>query len=158
MPPNAIEVKYHPSSVNLLLIKKLAEESIEKRENFFQFLTRRFSSIDAKLANNVIRELGNEYNGKLLMSSFTENMYLNMSQLFKQMIFPTPDGSCLSPAGEYNLRLGIMKELDPDMIATFTEKCRVFEGHPFVVEAAVSLGGKSVNPVRRDFLIIYLDA
>ena len=26
---------------------------------------------------------------------------------------------CLSPAGEYNLRLGIMKELQPDMVATY---------------------------------------
>lgn len=26
---------------------------------------------------------------------------------------------CLSPAGEYNLRLGIMKELRPDMVATY---------------------------------------
>lgn len=27
---------------------------------------------------------------------------------------------CLSPAGEYNLRLGIIKELHPDMVATFS--------------------------------------
>ena len=27
---------------------------------------------------------------------------------------------CLSPAGEYNLRLGIIKELHPDMVATYS--------------------------------------
>jgi hypothetical protein len=27
---------------------------------------------------------------------------------------------CLSPAGEYNLRLGIIKELHPDMFATYS--------------------------------------
>lgn len=27
---------------------------------------------------------------------------------------------CLSPAGEYNLRLGIIKELNPDMVATYS--------------------------------------
>lgn len=26
---------------------------------------------------------------------------------------------CLSPAGEYNLRLGIIKELQPDLVATY---------------------------------------
>ena len=137
MPRNALEVKYHPSSVNLLLIKKLAEESIARDENLFQFLTRRFSSIDSKLANQIINELGSKFDSDMYVSSISENMFLNMSQLFKQMRFPDPDGNCLSPAGEYNLRLGIIKELNPDMIATYTEKCRVFEGHPFIVSLMV---------------------
>ncbi len=29
--------------------------------------------------------------------------------LLRQAKFPAPSGNCLSPAGEYNLRLGIMK-------------------------------------------------
>jgi len=29
---------------------------------------------------------------------------------------------CLSPLGEYNLRLGVMKEIQPDMVATYQEK------------------------------------
>lgn len=32
-------------------------------------------------------------------------------------------GQCLSPAGEYNLRLGIIKELHPDMVATYSGRC-----------------------------------
>lgn len=35
------------------------------------------------------------------------------------MIFTSPL-QCLSPAGEYNLRLGIVKELQPDMVATYS--------------------------------------
>lgn len=89
---------------------------------------------------------------------------------------------CLSPAGEYNLRLGIIKELHPDMVATYSGRlylmstviwiiyfifliihlnevgrglscslflysAQVFEGHPFIVEAGVSLGGKDVKQV-----------
>lgn len=85
---------------------------------------------------------------------------------------------CLSPAGEYNLRLGIIKELHPDMVATYSGRlqllaaflnlqyfcwllrykseswmvglqlsAQVFEGHPFLVEAGVSVGGKDVKQV-----------
>jgi len=54
---------------------------------------------------------------------------------------PPPSGSCLSPVGEYNLRLGILKELRPDMLATFAATPSAFDGHPFVVEAGVALGG-----------------
>eukprot|EP00798_Chlamydomonas_sp_ICE-L_P022158 gene22158-29222_t len=59
--------------------------------------------------------------------------------------FNDPNGNHLSPAGEYNLRLGVMKELKPDMIATYQGDTRVFEGHAFIVEAAISMGGKDVR-------------
>ena len=38
-----------------------------------------------------------------------------------------------------------MKELRPKLIATFTEKPGSVEGHPFLVEAAVSIGGERVR-------------
>ena len=39
-----------------------------------------------------------------------------------------------------------MKEMRPDLIATHQGDVKVFEGHAFVVEAAVSIGGKDVKP------------
>ena len=85
--------------------------------------------------------------------------------------FEPPSGDCLSPAGEYNLRLGVMKELRPELVATYCGACSLrllaccvartcahvglrcgvgppssCEGHPFMVEAAVSLGGRDVKP------------
>lgn len=42
-------------------------------------------------------------------------------------------------------RLGIIKEMQPHYVATFSEKPQVLEGHPFVVEAGVSLGGAEVS-------------
>ena len=44
------------------------------------------------------------------------NKTIRLTSMLKSVsIFKPPDGSCLSPAGEYNLRLGIMKELHPDV-------------------------------------------
>lgn len=65
-----------------------------------------------------------------------------LTTLLRAAKFPAPSDKCLSPAGEYNLRLGIMKELEPQVVATTCGKPFGFEGHPFIVEAAVSLGGK----------------
>eukprot|EP00879_Flechtneria_rotunda_P009403 GHRR01009845.1.p2 GENE.GHRR01009845.1~~GHRR01009845.1.p2 ORF type:complete len:267 (+),score=119.03 GHRR01009845.1:2558-3358(+) len=39
-----------------------------------------------------------------------------------------------------------MKELRPDLIATYAGDVRVFEGHAFIVEAAVSIGGRELKP------------
>lgn len=90
-----------------------------------------------------------------------------MLQIFKDIGELTPpDARCLSPAGQYNLRLGVMKviiakqskagiplthqisrlqELSPKFVATYTDNPSSFEGHPFIVEAAVSLGGAEVK-------------
>ena len=42
-----------------------------------------------------------------------------IQQLLASARFSDPSGECLSPAGEYNLRLGVMKELGPDWIASY---------------------------------------
>lgn len=68
-----------------------------------------------------------------------------LTQALHRVDAPAPDGSCLSPAGEYNLRLGILKELTPDLLATFAGPASVCEGHPFVVEAGVALGGRAAQ-------------
>ncbi|KIY91862.1 hypothetical protein MNEG_16101 [Monoraphidium neglectum] len=39
-----------------------------------------------------------------------------------------------------------MKELRPELIATHSSDVRVFEGHAFLVEAAVSVGGRDMKP------------
>ena len=116
------------------------------------------------------------------VASLAEDQILRISQLFKQMKFPSPDGkvclvlSCVltfihrgflvsEPCGRVQsssrYHQGTASGHDRYVsrkvfLVTFdaTESCltvtlrrtRVFEGHPFIVEAAVSLGGKTVNP------------
>lgn len=49
------------------------------------------------------------------------------------------------------IRLGIIKEMQPLYVATYSEKPAVLEGHPFIVEAGVSLGGAEASgPVQLD--------
>ena len=61
-------------------------------------------------------------------------------------LFKPPDGRCLSPAGEYNLRLGIQKEVDPTFVATYTmPKASAHDGHAFIVEAGVCIGGTNAR-------------
>lgn len=47
--------------------------------------------------------------------------------------------------GEYNLRLGVIKEIQPKLVTTYTDKPGVHDGHPFLVEAAISIGGNYVK-------------
>jgi hypothetical protein len=45
-----------------------------------------------------------------------------------------PSSTSSSLPLSHHKRLGIIKELRPDMVATFTESPAVFEGHSFIVE------------------------
>ncbi|KAI0560116.1 Type II DNA topoisomerase VI subunit B [Gracilaria domingensis] len=60
--------------------------------------------------------------------------------------FEKANGSFLSAAGEYNLCLDLTKEFKPNLVATHAEPADVFEGHPFIVEAGVALGGSGMKP------------
>lgn len=71
---------------------------------------------------------------------FTPQVH-QLARLLSEAQFEPPPAGCLSPAGEYNLRLGILKELRPDLVATHSSPAGVHEGHAFVVEAGVALGG-----------------
>ncbi|XP_042391435.1 DNA topoisomerase 6 subunit B-like isoform X2 [Zingiber officinale] len=143
MPPAPIETKHHPSAVDILLIKCLIAETSKK--TLQQFLQHEFINISKSYAERLIGEMGPDFSPKMTAKSLTSQQIVRIHQLFRQAKFDDPSGDCLSPAGEYNLRLGIIKELQPDMVATYSSSPQVFEGHPFIVEAGISLGGKEVK-------------
>lgn len=143
MPPVPLETKFHPSAVDILLIKRLITET--SKQTLLQFLQHEFVNIGKSHAERLIGEMGPDFSPKMSVKSLTPQQIVRIHQLFRQAKFDDPSGDILSPAGEYNLRLGIIKELHPDMVATFSGSAQVFEGHPFIVEAGVSVGGKDVK-------------
>ncbi|XP_048228903.1 DNA topoisomerase 6 subunit B isoform X2 [Ricinus communis] len=118
MPPVPLETKHHPSSVDLLLIKRLIAET--SKQNLLHFLQHEFVNIGKAHAERLIGEMGPEFSPKMAVKSLTDQQIVRIHQLFRQAKFDDPAGDCLSPAGEYNLRLGIIKELHPDMVATYS--------------------------------------
>ena len=52
MPPVPLETKHHPSSVDLLLIKRLIEET--SKQNLLQFLQHEFVNIGKSYAERLI--------------------------------------------------------------------------------------------------------
>ena len=144
IPRPPLEVKHHPSSVNDLLVRQLMDIAKTKNASvsLVSFLITQFQCIDRALALRLITELGNGFTPEMSIDSLGPPQIHKLSRLLAVAKFDKPSGSCLSPAGEYNLRLGIMKELKPDLVATHSAPVEVFEGHPFIVETGVALGGQ----------------
>jgi hypothetical protein len=139
-----------------------------------------FTCIDGALADRLLAECGHGVAPGGDPKALTPAQVMALHRLLAAAKFDPPSADCLSPAGEYNLRLGVMKELRPELVATYcgallgkraqrnasvgpllaapthnaTLHCvhtgppGACEGHPFMVEAAVSLGGRDVKPVR----------
>ncbi|PRW61315.1 DNA topoisomerase 6 subunit B [Chlorella sorokiniana] len=139
-PPKA--TKHHPSSVDLELIKRLASSTAAS--SLTSFLAKEFDCIPRDLAERIVAEV--RCDPSTAPAELTPKQIVALHDLLHQLRFDPPDGGHLSPAGEYNLRLGIMKELRPEMVATHQGAVGVHEGHAFIVEAAVSVGGKNIKP------------
>mmetsp|Transcript_14145 Transcript_14145/g.21163 ORF Transcript_14145/g.21163 Transcript_14145/m.21163 type:complete len:411 (+) Transcript_14145:1065-2297(+) len=141
MPPMAETVLPHAKSLNNITMSHLL------RTSYFgdmqKFLTSAVSGVQAKTASAIVTSLGLE---NCLPSDLSPSQVAALCQVLRDDVtIRPPSANCLSPAGEYNMRLGVLKELKPKLVATFTDKPGVNEGHPFLVEAAVSLGGVNVK-------------
>lgn len=145
MPAPPTTTKHHPSAAkeNQLLIKDLLSQTKEK--TLQAFLQKEFTSISRDHAGRLVDELGKGFEPGMSPREVTDTQATRIQQLLSYARFADPDGGCLSPAGEYNLRLGIMKELAPDWIASYVGPALACGGHPLIVEACVSLGGKDVK-------------
>jgi len=145
MPALPTVTKHHPSAAkeNMLLIKDLLAQTREK--SLLMFLHREFTCINKDLSARLIQELGYGFDPDMHPSEVSDKQATRIQQLLAEARFDDPDGACLSPAGEYNLRLGIMKELGPEWIASFCAPSLACGGHPLIVEACISLGGRDVK-------------
>ncbi|XP_037495937.1 DNA topoisomerase 6 subunit B isoform X2 [Jatropha curcas] len=139
MPPVPLETKHHPSSVDLLLIKRLIAET--SKQNLLQFLQHEFVNIGKALAERLIGEMGPEFSPKMAAKSLTDQQIVRIHQLFRQAKFDDPTGdSCRriqSSSWDYK---GAASRHGCHLFSA-----QVFEGHPFLVEAGVSVGGKDVK-------------
>jgi len=145
----AKEVKFHPESVNNLIVRQLLGR-VNAKMTLKAFLRNQFSCISKDLAEKHSMELETRtdgaLHGDLLCKAMTDASIQQLTHFLHEAKFPPPDASCLSPAGEYNLNLGILKEFKPKMVATAVSKPGAYAGHPFLVEAAVALTVNDRNP------------
>lgn len=147
MPPTPSTVKHHPASVNNIIIQQLIQ--FTKSKTLINFLCKELSAVSIPLGKRLIAELESAnvgVNEEMSPKLLSDRQITRLVQLFRKVqLFKAPDGSCLSPLGEYNLNLGIHKVLEPELIATARDKAGAYEGHPFMVEAAVCLGSKDIK-------------
>jgi len=144
MPEPPRETKHHPAAVDLETLRRVVAGT--KQRTLLRMLSRDFDCITRPLAERICAESRGGVDQDMEPGEMTDKQTARLHQLLHEVRFPDPRGDHLSPAGEYNLHLGVMKELRPEMVATSAGAVGAHEGHAFMVEAAVSLGGRDVKP------------
>ena len=140
MPPPPSKAKVHPASLDNSVLDNLLRTTPQK--TLLRFLTAELDAVDKKTAMQLIDDLGPPFSPEMDVHTIDTSKVRKMVDKIHGMEFDPPSGKVLSPAGEYNLHLGVMKEMRPDMIATSTQDVTVVDGHAVLVEAAVALGGR----------------
>ena len=150
MPPLAQTVAHHPASVNNLVMQQLRDST--SAQTMVRFLSTELAGVGTTTAKRVLEELRDKHHGQAWAQpdaspkQLTDAHITRLVQVLRSVsYFKAPDGQALSPLGEYNLNLGIRKVLEPEWVATARDKPGAYEGHSFLVEAAVSLGGAKQN-------------
>lgn len=145
MPPIASSVLPHAKSLNNITMSNLlrAFSTSTPSATVEKFLSTAVAGIPPRTATAIAGSLGIRTTPP---NEMTTSQVAALCQVLRDdpAIRP-PSAHCLSPAGEYNMRLGVLKELQPRLVATYTDKAGVHDGHPFLVEAAVSLGGSNIR-------------
>lgn len=141
MPPIAQEIDPHPKSLNNITLSNLLQSS--SASTIEKFLTSDLSGITTTVAARLTASL--DITHKATRTLGPAHVAALIQALRDEKQIKPPTATCLSPAGEYNMRLGVLKELKPKLVATFSDKAGSHEGHPFLVEAAISLGGTQVR-------------
>ncbi|CAM9241664.1 unnamed protein product [Phaeothamnion confervicola] len=139
-PPQAVQ--HHPGSVDRRLLQRMLQRT--SCRTLLEFLCTELAGLKKPLARRIVSDIG------LGLGDATPPAALapddaKVDRLVQVLRTATearpPDGACLSPTGEYNLWLGIVKEMRTQYVATTTERLGVYDGHPFIIEAGISLGG-----------------
>ena len=123
MPKVPQTVKHHPASLHVELLTSLLRSSKEKL--LVKFLAKELACVSSQLAAKLVKEMRLADDTP---TALEPKQIVQLAHLVRDVKFSDPPSDCLGPVGEYNLRLGIMKELQPQLVATFADKAGVHEG------------------------------
>ncbi len=149
MPPPPKETKPHPYGVDVETIQRLIRTT--PYQNMVDFMRNHFHRVGEKTSLRFLEAAGIGKTKKPNKLSREEIVRLvKMMKRFRD--FLPPDASCLSPIGEELLEAGILKELQPEFIASCQRQPSTYSGHPFIVEVAIAYGG---NVARKNDIVLY---
>ena len=163
-PPEVVQI--HPWGTDISTFRRELTHSTE--DNLIDFLANNFMGVDEISAREFFKEVevdGSKNPQDLTSQEIRRIVHDGFNQALKEaktekrktkrrFKFSDPKGDALSPLGAIRLRKGLEKELNPDFVETLTRDPKAYEGHPFIIEAAIGYGIKGLKEISKAATIV----
>ncbi|MFT4311079.1 MAG: DNA topoisomerase VI subunit B [Candidatus Woesearchaeota archaeon] len=136
-PKEAVEIKPHPYGVELGMLIKMLNVTVEKTVK--NFLKNDFSRVGDKTAEEILENAG--IMSKVKPKQVNRDMAERLMQGIKKTKIMMPPTDCIVPIGEELLEKGLKKEVNAEFYTTVSRTPNVYRGNPFLVEATLAYGG-----------------
>ncbi|MEM2900425.1 MAG: DNA topoisomerase VI subunit B, partial [Thermoplasmata archaeon] len=137
MPKMTVEIKPHPSGIELGTLLKMAKDT--QAHKFVSFLTDDFSRVSIRTAREICEKA--YIDEDLRPQDLNREQGERVIEAFQNTKIMAPPTDCLSPIGETLIKKGLKKEVPADFTITVTRPPSVYQGQPFQVEAGLVYGG-----------------
>lgn len=138
LPKPPLEILPHPNGIDMETLNRLISET--KAKSMVEFLQKHFHRVGKRTAIKFLKYVHIDPNRS--PKSLISDEILHLGQAMKSYkYFLPPDAQCLSAIGANLLVKGIKKEFNPEFVIAVARKPSVYEGHPFIIEAAIAYGG-----------------
>ncbi len=138
LPEQTKEIKPHPHGVELGVLQAMLKST--KPRSVSGFLQHEFSRVSQKVADEICKNAG--LSAKAYASRIgRHDVELLLKGIEKTKIM-NPPTNCVAPIGEEQLVKGLASVVSADFYASATRPPAVYRGNPFIIEAALSYGGK----------------
>lgn len=141
-----IEIKPHPYGVEVGVLFKMARQSESK--TLVQFLHTEFSRVSDRIATDIAKAAKLSVRLKPADLSIKDAERLHTAINATKLMAPPTD--CIGPIGEEKLIEGLKRVVDAEFYTSCTRRPAVYRGNPFLVEAAMAYGCKSVSDASGD--------
>ena len=139
LPTPPKETLPHPHGIDLETLKRMINKS-PPEVTLTEFLMKNFHRIGKSIARKFLKYARLKENIRI---GNVDNIVVD--KLYKALKtyegFISPSSNVLSPIGEKILYEGIAKEFNPEYIDIITRPPSSYQGHPFIIEAALIYGG-----------------
>lgn len=147
LPPDPKEIMPHIQGVELGVLGRMLSST--NARTVLSFLTTEFSRLGKTSAIEILRRSGitREEAGRMVANTklrpgrVTDEQARSIIEAVKDMKLVRPPTDCLSPLGMDLIRSGLVKELNPEFVASVTRSPEVYRGWPFQIEVGLAFGG-----------------
>lgn len=151
MPKPPQEVKPHPHGVDIEMVKRMINAS--RSSTLLDFLVNNFHRVGYATALNFLKSI--KMDSKADPRSLKPEEIVKIVNKMKEYNdFRPPDAQCLSCIGPNLLKMGIIREFQPEFVAVNQRPPSAYSGHPFIVEAAIAYGGR-IPPTAPDEILVF---